>query len=268
MSKKKNKFRSLLQYEASRNFKAISLNVLITMIITIIFYYINCLRVFDRYNSSSIFKDFVYDMAIRPLGMDSEKTYIFFLEILLIIIFSIFIWAREFYSENKTIYRSLSLPIKKCNLILSKSLVVLLFFGMFLLGQFLSIIINWFMLKIKLGSNFNIELNVLTEALFNNVSYGFISMDIVNLTVMIIVIFLISLIGALAVFLKQSFGIKGIVYWAIYVMITICIFFYIPVLKLHLFAIEFLLLYTIGLLIYIGITFMFNNYLINKKINV
>lgn len=268
MSNKKNKFLSLLQYEASRNFKVISLNVLITMLITITVYYINCLRVFDRYNSSNIFEDLVYDMAIRPLGMDREKTYIFFLEMVLIIIFSIFIWAREFYSENKIIYRSLSLPIKKYNLILSKSLVVLLFFGMFLLGQFLSIIINWIMLKIKLGSNFYIELNVLTEALVNNVSYGFVSMDMTNLTVMIIFIFLISLIGALAVFLKQSFGIKGILYWIIYVIITIFIFFYVPVMKLHLFAIEFLLLYTIGLLIYIGITFMLNNYLINKKINV
>ncbi|MDZ5252980.1 hypothetical protein [Clostridium sp. LIBA-8841] len=268
MSKKKNKFLSLLQYEASRNFKVIALNVLITMVITIALYYIESLAVVGSYENNVLFQGVIYDMAIRPLGMNRGKTYIFFLEILLIIIFSIFIWAREFYSENKTIYRSLSLPIKKCNLILSKSLVVLLFFGMFLLGQFLSIIINWLMLKIKLGSNFNIELNVLTEALFNNISYGFISMDMVNLTVMIIFIFLISLIGALAVFLKQSFGIKGIVYWIIYVIITIFIFFYVPVTKLHLFAIEFLLLYTIGLLIYIGITFMLNNYLINKKINV
>lgn len=268
MSKKKNKFLSLLQYEASRNFKVIALNVLITMVITIALYYIESLAVVGSYENNVLLQGVIYDMAIRPLGMNRGKTYIFFLEILLIIIFSIFIWAREFYSENKTIYRSLSLPIKKCNLILSKSLVVLLFFGMFLLGQFLSIIINWLMLKIKLGSNFNIELNVLTEALFNNISYGFISMDMVNLTVMIIFIFLISLIGALAVFLKQSFGIKGIVYWIIYVIITIFIFFYVPVTKLHLFAIEFLLLYTIGLLIYIGITFMLNNYLINKKINV
>lgn len=265
---KKNKFLSLLQYEASRNFKIIFLNVSVTILMTIFIYYMNIFSFIDMHGGGVISREYIDNMALRTLNMNNGKTYIFFLEWLLVIIFSIFIWAREFYFEHKTGYRTLSLPIKKWKLILSKSLIVLLFFGMFLLGQFFSIIINWFMLRVKVGSSINIGFNYLSQALFDNIGYGFISMDIVNLTVMFIIVFVISLVGTLAVFLKQSFGFKGIILWVLYVAISIAIFLYIPVFKLHLFAVEFLLLYTIGLLIYIVITFWINNYLINKKVNV
>lgn len=265
---KKNKFLSLLQYEASRNFSIILLNSLITMMFTIFIYCRNIFSFLDGITWKIAPEEFVHEIALRNLGVNRENTYTFFLEILLVLIFSIFIWAREFYFEHKTSYRTLSLPVKRFNFILSKSLVVWLFFAMFLLGQFLSVIINWFILKVKLGSSINIGINYLSEALFDNIKYEFISMDMANLTVMFIIIFAISLVGALVVFLKQSFGAKGIIFWILYVAFSIWIFLYIPVFKLHLFAIEFFLLYTIGILIYIGITFCINNYLINKKVNV
>ncbi|MGV1060657.1 hypothetical protein ACQR24_07355 [Clostridium perfringens] len=265
---KKNKFLSLLQYEASRNFIIILLNSLITMMFTIFIYCRNIFSFADGVTWKIAPEEFINEIALRNLGINNETTYTFFLEFLLVLIFSIFIWAREFYFEHKTSYRTLSLPVKRFNFILSKSLVVWLFFVMFLLGQFFSIIINWFILKVKFGSSFTIGINYLSKALFDNIRYEFISMNITNLIVMFIIIFAISLVGALVVFLKQSFGVRGIIIWILYVAFSIWIFLYIPVFKLHFFAIEFLLLYTIGLLIYIGITFLINNYLINKKVNV
>ena len=251
---KKNKFLSLLQYEASRNFIIILLNSLITMMFTIFIYCRNIFSFADGVTWKIAPEEFINEIALRNLGINNETTYTFFLEFLLVLIFSIFIWAREFYFEHKTSYRTLSLPVKRFNFILSKSLVVWLFFAMFL--------------RVKVGSSVNIGINYLSKALFDNISYEFISMDIANLIVMFIIIFAISLVGALVVFLKQSFGVRGIILWILYVAFSIWIFLYIPVFKLHFFAIEFLLLYTIGLLIYIGITFWINNYLINKKVNV
>ncbi|MGG5462664.1 hypothetical protein [Clostridium sp. B9] len=262
---KKNKFLSLLQYEANRNFNVIILNTLLTMVLSVILYFSKII-VFIEPNT--IISNDVIRMGVGRLGINDDDAYIFFLEIFLVIVFSIFIWAREFYFEHKTSYRTLSLPIKRWKIILSKSLIIWLFFGMFLLGQFLAVVIDWFILKMRVISIMDIGAEYLWKAIFTSYSSGWFSMDIVNLIVIFIIIFATSLVGGLVILLKQSFGFKGILIWILYGIVSVALFFYIPVIRMNLFAGEFLILYTVGILIYIGITFGINNYLINKKVSV
>ncbi|WP_300351281.1 hypothetical protein [Clostridium sp.] len=265
---KKNKFLSLLQYEANRNFTIIMINVLVTVILTVLLYYERILRFIYMHRSNEYLDQVINGMAIQTLGINEGAMYIFFLEGLLVVIFSIFIWAREFSFEHKTSYRTLSLPIKRWKIILSKSLVVMLFYGMFWLGQFLSIIIKWFILRIKVRSVYDIGFNYLIEGLFKINNNGFVSIEFSTVIITIFMIFTASLVGGLAVLLKQSFGLKGVFYWILYGISAVLIFFYIPIFKMHFFSVEFLLLYTVGILIFIGITFVMNNYLINKKVSV
>lgn len=265
---KKNKLLPLLQYEANRSFNIIIINMLITMALSIFLYSDRVLRFFDMHGDKEYLVQFMNGMAIRGLGINEEVIYIFFLEAILVVIFSIFIWAKEFSFEHKTSYRTLSLPIKKWKIILSKSLVVLLFYGVFLLGQFLAIIIKWIILKVKMGSFYEIGVGYLVDALFKNNIDGFVSVDWVTVIITILMIFTAALVGGLAVLLKQSFGFKGILAWIVYGIAAVLVFFYIPILEMHLFAVEFLLLYTVGILIFIVITFAINNYLINKKVSV
>lgn len=265
---KKNKFLSLLQYEANRNFNIIMINALITILLTIFLYCNKVLRFSSVSGNEEYLVQFINGMAIRNLGISQDGIYIFFLEAILVGIFSIFIWSREFSFEHKTSYRTLSLPIEKWKVILSKSLVVLLFYGVFLLGQFLAVIIKWIILRVKMGSFYDIGVDYLVDALFKNNIDGFVSMDWVTVIITILMIFTVSLVGGLAVLLKQSFGLKGVLAWIVYGIIAVTVFFYIPISKINLFAFEFLLLYTVGILIFIVITFAINNYLINKKVSV
>lgn len=258
---KKNKFLSLLDYDLLINFNLILANTILSMIASVILFFI----VISRYSKDDILNDFILNSAITE---GSNNLIIFLFEIALIVLFSIFIWKREFDFEHKMSYRILSLPIEKWKLIFSKCIVVEIFFLFYLAGQVLGIILNWLIAKVIFISKIYVSVDMLKFALLNRENAFFLPKDILTFTLFILFVFAVSLMGALYTFMKKSYGVKGFVCWIFLAIAFAYGSFILPVVKMNLFVKHLILFELIGGITFVVLAFALNNYLLNKKVNV
>lgn len=259
---RKNKFFSLLEYDLLRNFNLILANAIIMISITLVM----AISKFDMYIRSGVVIN-EYSLGTYLLG-ETTTTIIFLGEIFLVVLFSIFIWKREFDFEHKTIYRTLSLPISKWKIILSKSIIVGVFFGFYLVGQIVGIILEWIIFKIFFNYKFLISFNILKDVLLDERDAFFLPRDLLTLFMFVIFITAISLIGATYVLLKKSYGFKGILVWILGVGGIIYASIIFPIMQYKFLEKDRALLEIIGGILVIVILFTLNNYLLNKKVSV
>ncbi|MDZ4991804.1 hypothetical protein GNF80_02310 [Clostridium perfringens] len=258
---KKSKFISLIEYELLGNFNLILVNTALGMIASMVLFFI----AISRYWGDGIVNEGVFYLSLQD---GNTSSLIFLVEMILIAIFSIFIWKKEFDFENKTIYRTLSLPINKWKILLGKCLVVEVFFGFYLAGQVLAIVLEWIILEVVLINRIPISLELLKSVLLNKEGQFFLPRDILTFGVLCLFILVIGLMGALYVTIKKSYGIKGIVIWITLVIGWFLLGFFIPIVKINLLR-KHLILFEVTLGIsFIIISFALNNYLLKKKVSV
>lgn len=259
---RKNKFFSLLEYDLLRNFNLILANAII-MITIALFMTISNFDVYSR--SGFISPDYI--LGTHMFG-ESTNIVIFLGEMFLVLLFSIFIWKREFDFEHKTIYRTLSLPISKWKIVLSKSIIVGIFYGFYLVGQIVGVFMEWAVLKILFSDKFIVPFNLLKDILLDDREAFFLPRDLLTLFMFGIFITAISLIGAAYVLIKKSYGFKGILMWILGVGVIIYASIIFPIMQYKFLEKDRALLEIIGGILVIVILFILNNYLLKKKVNV
>lgn len=258
---KKSKFISLIEYELLGNFNLILVNTALGMIASMVLFFI----AISRYWGDGIVNEGVFYLSLQN---GNTSSLIFLVEMILIAIFSIFIWKKEFDFENKTIYRTLSLPIDKWKILLGKCLVVEVFFWFYLAGQVLAIVLEWIILEVVLINRTPISLELLKSILLNKEGQFFLPRDILTFGVLCLFVLVIGLMGALYVTIKKSYGIKGIVIWITLVISLFLLGFFIPIAKMNLLRKHFILFeVTLGIS-FVIISFALNNYLLKKKVSV
>ncbi|HHD2752472.1 TPA: hypothetical protein ACOTG0_001252 [Clostridium perfringens] len=258
---KKSKFISLIEYELLGNFNLILVNTALGMIASMVLFFI----AISRYWGNGIVNEGVFYLSLQN---GNTSSLIFLVEMILIAIFSIFIWKKEFDFENKTIYRTLSLPIDKWKILLGKCLVVEVFFWFYLSGQVLAIVLEWIILEVVLINRTPISLELLKSILLNKEGQFFLPRDILTFGVLCLFVLVIGLMGALYITIKKSYGIKGIVIWITLVISLFLLGFFIPIVKMNLLR-KHLILFEVTLGIsFVIISFALNNYLLKKKVSV
>lgn len=258
---KRNKFLSFLEYDLLTNFNLIIINLILGMVASVSLFFI----VIASYLKDDILNDFILNTAIVE---GSNNVIVFGCEIVLIILFAIFIWKREFDFEHKTSYRVLSLPIEKWKLIFSKCIVVEIFFLFYLAGQILGIILNWLIAKVVFINKIYVSVDILKFALLNRENTFFLPKDILTFALFILFVFAVSLMGALYTFMKKSYGVKGFVCWIFLSIAFAYGSFILPVIKMNLLVKHLILFELIGGITFVVLAFALNNYLLNKKVNV
>lgn len=215
-----NKFVSLLSFELNRFFKfllpAFAITAAVQFFVTFqnIFTYNNDLKKaiakggnlagFDDFSVHYVTQSSLYELSIVLLVM-------------VFIFYSFFTWYREWYGKNSFIYRLLMLPMKRFNIILTKSLV-------FLIGGFLTFTFQFslYAIQIKLSEwmiaadhfqavhihNIQPDYSIIQAILFPTSGFQFLSIYSFAFAA------LISLFTGIII--ERSFGFKGMISGATY----------------------------------------------------
>lgn len=262
IAKKKNSLLNLIGYEIDNTFKVGVITTILLIALSIgvtIFKFFStnsALKYFveQRYNDDGIKESLYYSLN----GFFMLKENIFLgLIILLLIIFSFYIWLKEWFGNNRTIYTLLMLPVERWKLIASKYIVCYSFFIInFGIVYLLTCIDKLIISKV----NYNVQ-TILDMIPYNFVNdLDFIKLIFIFVTVAIIFIFNI-------VFINRLKPILGTILILIVELILAAIFFTMPIL-LNLFTNQFITAYCIETVIYFIGSFAVANYLLNKKVHV
>lgn len=189
-----------------------------------------------------------------------------FLSILIITLYTLILWNREWMGGSKSIYTLLSLPIKKSYIVCSKVITMLIFILFNLLVQILALFIDKGIIKLRVNSAFYVDESVL--GIFStNYNVQFINLISKEFWVSLITIISVILLLGIIVLLFRSFKIKGLILGVtmlgLYVFIYVGTYYY-----FNLYYNEYYGFKVIFSLIITILTFAYSKYLLEKKVTV
>ena len=262
IAKKKNSLLNLIGYEIDNTFKVgviatISLIALSIGVTIFKFFSTNsALKYFveQRYTDSEIKESLYY--SLERFFLLKEDIFLGLI-ILILIIFSFYIWFKEWFGNNRTIYTLLMLPVERWKLIASKYIVCYSFFIInFGIVYLLTCIDKLIILKV----NYNVQ------AILDMIPYNFVNdLEFIKLIFIFVTVAIIFIFNI--VFINRLKPILGTILILIVELILAVIFFVIPIL-LNLFTNQFITAYCIETVIYFIGSFAVANYLLNKKVHV
>ena len=193
-----------------------------------------------------------------------------------LIIYSFFIWYRDWLGKNTFIYRLLMLPTVRINVYLAKaSAIFLMVFGLVAL-QVILLNVESSILKWMIPANLRVDLGIM-EFIGNTV--GIVTVGVIIPTSFIQFLihygmgFMMVFILFTAILFERSYRIKGIAYGIGYAIVAFVVFFApfiveIVIGKNYLFPMELFILEGILWLIVTGMSIWVSHYLLNNKVTV
>lgn len=217
-----------------------------------------------------------YEDAIKSIGkaynvhsfLDPDSIIImgFLLIIGLILIYSIFIWYREWFGNNRTIYTLLMLPMERMKIYYAKLLSIILLIGTALGTLIISFFINYIIML------WRVPKDLIEEAAFSKLFQNYILSTIVPVDYRDFLLYIVIGLGLLTgiflmVLLERSYRFKGL--FAGIALIGIYLFMYLLIFESGFFFIKEALIVSLawGILNFLGHV-SWAKRLITKKISV
>lgn len=230
----------------------------------------------NTYGAKEIGESVSYEEAIKGVGkvynvhsfLDSNSIIIigFMLIISMIVVYSIFIWYREWFGSNKTIYTLLMLPMERMKIYYAKLLSIVLLIGTALGTLILSFFINYSIMLWRLPKE------LIEEAGFSKLFQNYILSTIVPVDYRDFLLYIVIGLGLLTgiflmVLLERSYRFKGL--FAGITLIGIYLFMYLLIFESGFFFIKEALIVSLawGVLNFMGHV-SWSKRLIIKKISV
>lgn len=214
--------------------------------------------------------------SVDRLLNDSYVIPIMFCSFVVVGLYTLVLWNREWRGSSKTSYTLLTLPFKKVYILISKSLTILIFLGINFLLQYSALFIDKLLIGMMVPKNLIMNVSifeVVTGVCRSEIKYGtsrvmtFLYLDIVTITLnLVLAIAAISMLG-LIVLLFRSFKIKGgLLGIAIFSTYILAYIFGARILKFYFYE---SIYFRFFLPLITGIVgFIFSNYLLEKKVSV
>lgn len=193
-----------------------------------------------------------------------------------LIFYCFFIWYRDWFGKNTFIYRLLMLPTARINILLSKATAIFLMVLGLVALQVILLVVEKGIMKSIVPANLRTDLLILEEinSMYGNVHLGLlIPQHFLDFIIHYSIGFMAVFILFTAILFERSFRFKGILYGAVYSMISIGIFIS-PSISVVIYGKDFLypeesfILNAILWLFVTGLSIWISNYLLNKKITV
>ncbi|EQB87013.1 magnesium-transporting ATPase (P-type) [Clostridium punense] len=217
-----------------------------------------------------------YEDAIKSIGkaynvhsfLDADSIIImgFLLIIGLILIYSIFIWYREWFGNNRTIYTLLMIPMERMKIYYAKLLSIILLIGTALGTLIISFFINYMIML------WRVPKDLIEEAAFSKLFQNYILSTIVPVDYRDFLLYIVIGLGLLTgiflmVLLERSYRFKGL--FAGITLIGIYLFTYLLIFESGFFFIKEALIVSLawGILNFMGHV-SWSKRLITKKISV
>lgn len=197
----------------------------------------------------------------------SSITFVMGLSVLALVLYTLFLWNREWMGSSKSIYTLLNLPIKRSYILFSKWLTMIVFLSFNLLVQIATLFIDkklmaW-IVDGRLYENQSV-LGVFSTNYYKADWYNLISRDIL---VSIVTVIALVLLLSLAVLLFRSFKVKGlilgVIFLVVYIGSYIGVYFY-----FNLFMDEYFVFKLIFSIITCILSFIYSKYLLENKVGV
>ena len=264
IAKKKNSLLNLIGYEIDNTFKVGVIATISLIVLSI------GVTIYKFFSTNSALKHFVeqrfskegieYNLFTSITNFFEMKELIFLGGIiLLLVIFSFYIWLKEWFGNNRTIYTLLMLPVERWKLIVSKYIVCYFFF---IINFGLIYLFKYIDRLILSNINYNIEASLIDKSIYFNFINDLDTIKLIFIFVTIAIIFVFNI-----VFINRLKPILGTILILIVELILAAIFFLSPI-WLNLFTNQFIIVYCIETIIYFIGSFAVANYLLNKKIHV
>lgn len=186
--------------------------------------------------------------------------------ILVIFLYAIIIWIREWFGNNKTVYTLMSLPVSRHSIILSKLICILIMGSTFISTHIMALFIDNFILNTFMASGVIQKEDVLTSFFHNSICEIF-----PNNLPMFIFMFSIIMCAVLIIFncvmLERSFRWKGIVLGIINIIVTVFLYVKVPSMA-NLFIKETVIYYSLLSIVLILLNYYATSYLLENKVHV
>lgn len=186
--------------------------------------------------------------------------------ILVIFLYAIIIWLREWFGNNKTVYTLMSLPVSRHSIILSKLICILIMGSTFIATHIIALFIDNFILNTFMASGVIQKEDVLKSFFHSPICEIF-----PNNLPMFIFMFSIIMCAVLIIFncvmLERSFRWKGIVLGIINIIITVFLYVKVPSMA-NLFIKETVIYYSLLSIVLILLNYYATSYLLENKVHV
>lgn len=218
-----------------------------------------------------------YDKYFSMNKLISQNTImqIMIISMVVVVLYTIVLWAREWSGAAKSSYTLLTLPVKRVYILTAKICTMITFLSMNFIFQIITLFIDNELLKAMLNKENFISYDVLSciMGIYKNRSentsdyMSLLSLDPVSLCVNFLLALSFIILLGLLVLLYRSFKLKGVFLGiAIFVLYTMGYIFIPRLLKFYYFEVLYFRGYYPILLIILG--FMWSVTLLNKKVSI
>lgn len=197
----------------------------------------------------------------------SSITFVMGLSVLAIVLYTLFLWNREWMGSSKSIYTLLNLPIKRSYILFSKWLTMIVFLSFNLLVQISTLFIDKKLMAWMIDERLYVDQSVLGVFSTNYYKADWYNLISRGILVSIVTVIALVLLLSLAVLLFRSFKIKGlilgVIFLAVYIGPYIGVYFY-----FNLFMDEYFIFKLIFSMITCILSFIYSKYLLENKVGV
>lgn len=274
-SKRENKFIYLLNNEVSRSMK-LFISFLILFLVGHVGLFVR--RIFqvntiltEHITKGGTLQSYIaengkYSFKIILDSVASQILMIICFGILVIFLYAIIIWLREWFGNNKTVYTLMSLSVSRHSIVLSKFTAILIMGSTFISTHILALFIDNLFVKTLLSSEVIENVDVIKSFFTSRICEIF-----PNNLLMFMFMFSIIICAILIIFncvmLERSFRWKGIVLGLINVGVTMFLYAKVPLIA-NLFVKETVLYYSLLSIVLIILNYYSTYYLLENKAHV
>lgn len=215
-------------------------------------------------------------ISITSILRESNILQIMILSFVVIGLYTLVLWNREWRGSSKTSYTLLTLPFKKVYILISKILTIFIFLGINLIIQYSALFIDKLLINMMVSQNLirNVSIfDFVTGVCRSEVTYTgsrfmfFLSLDIVTIILNIVLAMSLIILLGLIVLLFRSFNIKGGVLGTIIFITYILAYIFAPgFLKLYFYESIYFKVFMPSIISILG--FIWSNHLLEKKVSV
>lgn len=186
--------------------------------------------------------------------------------ILAIMVYSVIIWTREWYGNNKTIYTLMTIPTTRHSIILSKFLTVLLIGTTYISTQIVAFCIDNALMKWMLGPKL-FKSQAVFSSFFKSRICNIFPNNLFMFTLLFLILSLVVLVVFNIIMLTRSYKLKGVIISVILVIAMGILYIKVPKI-LELFVGEMLVYNTSLSVILIVLNYISIHYLLDNKVQI
>ncbi|MFS0783969.1 hypothetical protein [Bacillus sp. 1P06AnD] len=264
-------FLKLLDFEMKRIWKLFACLTVLLLIVQPIAAAVRSLQYLNRWNEASRNGDFIEQVALGRVTQNVFFYFPFVLIILGLLIYTFLIWYRDWYGKNNVAYTLLMLPGNRMNLFFAKVVSIIVYFLCAVVIQMamyfiVNPIFKW-IIPVSGRLDGTLRSWIGNDPLF----YIIVPVNVTNFLFLYILGISLLLVIFTGILLERSYGMKGIILTALYVLIAfgfIILPFVIHSMVITLYPAEMKIIYAISVIVIIVSAIAISTRLINKKVTV